>query len=175
MCLFATTKRPYTAKRDLTCYKAIRIDGSSYTRRFWFKYKKDELNVTKMAIAKEKQFADSLSQKYGSRTETTIGAGFHSAKRPQRFLHALANYACCNAIICRFIIPKGSKYYLDDTGLVVSNQIILKETIFDIEDMNNMYHLVEREKPFSIRDRNGKLHYVDPLEDDMNKFKRWEQ
>jgi len=175
MCLFATTKRPYTAKRNLTCYKAIRIDGSAYTPSRRFKYKKDVLNVTKMAAAEKEVFADGVSEKYGYRTAPAIGAGFHSAKRPQRFLHNLANYAGCDAIICRFIIPKGGKYYLDDTGLVVSSQIILKETIFDIEDMNDMDSLIMDGEAFSIKDRNGKLRYVDPTEDDMNKFKRWER
>ena len=157
----------------MTCYKAITFYGRAYI--YYFKYKKDVLNVTKMETTEDFSLPDGLFEAYGYRTGRLIGAGFHSAKSPKRFLHKPANYTGDNAIIARFTIPKGSKYYLDNTGLVVSDQIILKETIFDVADMDDMYYPTRRGKKFSVKDLNGKTHHINPEETDMNKFKTWER
>jgi len=173
MCLFATTKRPYTAKRDLTCYKAIKPSGRAFLHNFI--YKKGVPNVTEMKKTNDKESPDCIFSKYGGKTFNTIGDGFHSAKNPERFLNPIANYFGRGLVIARFIIPKGSKYYLDNTGLVVSNQIIFKEVIFDTDDMADLYFKTRSSGEFTIRDKSGKMYHVMPSKLNMNKFKTWER
>ncbi len=51
--------------------------------------------------------------------------GFHSALSKKRF----KELAYCNSSIYKCVIPKGSEYYENLSGLIVSNQIIIKNKI----------------------------------------------
>ena len=172
MCLFATTKRPYTAKRDLTCYKAIR--KSNYSRNGRLKYEVGRKYHTEMLKDYNDTFADGVVGVYGDQSGFPVGAGFHSTKTIQRLLQSCSNYANSSKIAV-FIIPKGSKYYLDDTGLVVSDTIIYKEDVFSSTTLERVSNTVYRGIKFRVRDKNGRLHHVNPEETDINKFKTWER
>lgn len=59
-----------------------------------------------------------------------IAGGFHAAKNAERLQQ---NLGYSNAIT-EFIIPKGAKYFEDKTGLIVSNKIIFKCIIEDVQN-----------------------------------------
>ena len=56
-----------------------------------------------------------------------IRKGFHSFVSKQRLI--ISYVSGSDNITVKFIIPKGSRYILDDTGLCVSNRIIMKNHI----------------------------------------------
>ena len=58
-------------------------------------------------------------------TGASYAQGFHSALSKKRF----KELAYCNSSIYKCVIPKGSEYYENLSGLIVSNQIIIKNKI----------------------------------------------
>ena len=111
MCFYIEKNKPEIAKQDLVCWK---IGRSKWFRLFFvsyylnFRYKKNKIYSTTMSLKK-----------------SVINEGFHSYIDPD-YIYA-NELGCKNA---RFIIPKGSIYYINkDRGEIVSNQIIFKKFI----------------------------------------------
>ena len=120
-----------TAVEDIVVYKALRISpfnnkelSSIYYGRFIYKF--NTLYKTKIEETFDIQFFDDISVDYYSKfdvnTLRSYGSGFHSAISLERLRNTFySKYKC--------IIPKGSKYIVDRTGLVISDQIIIIEKI----------------------------------------------
>lgn len=133
MCLITEQKRPFTATEDMAIYKLF--ENKMYSPLMGFKY--EEGKVYKTALRRgDKTCFDNIDQNYleneygrywqnfvGGKIKS-IGRGYHGALKRKR-LYSGEKYLNYGRIIRKVIIPKGSKYYLDATGLIVSNQIIL--------------------------------------------------
>jgi len=142
MCLITEQKKPKVADKDIVCYKA-----GGYNKQkniFWgiyycFEYELSKLYKTKLKESTDCFYYDSEAiEQYGlnpfhfrpgklmeelKKRYNIIGSGFHSAESLDRLKReGRSEKAKC-------IIPKGSLYYKDKTGLLVSNQIIVEEII----------------------------------------------
>lgn len=130
MCLITTQKEPLIAKKAMTVYKALSYDLlSPYT---YYQYIPHILYETEIKNSSEWSCYDNvdmdyLNEKYGKAWSAgqvkklkCIGAGFHSALTKERLRGEVGEhlYEC--------VIPSGSSYFLDETGLCVSNRIIIK-------------------------------------------------
>lgn len=136
MCLITTQKVPFIADRDIVCYKAIRERGGLLwaIHQDHFRYDIDVLYETEIQEIKtgDRVFAfdrtDSMAlgiyglydkklQKMDELGYVSYGPGFHSAQKPERFVENDPDdiYEC--------IIPAGSEYYVNPSGLMVSNKI----------------------------------------------------
>lgn len=146
MCLITEQKVAQIAKEDIIVYKNVILgDEKCMSPIHGFKYKFNKLYTSATLRPKSiigLKFADDFSiydLRVGSyyfldkkvnvaRGEiiidnkccnyVVISKGFHSFKTKYR-----SHYN----VIC--IIPKGSEYFEDETGLIVSNKIIIKEII----------------------------------------------
>ena len=71
--------------------------------------------------------AAGMAKKEYEKTKGTlknIAEGFHSAKTLKRLINNLSYYR-----IFKCIIPKGSEYIEDNSGCIISNQIIISEIV----------------------------------------------
>lgn len=131
------------AKKDIEVFKIIyKTEKKKYISYYWgFEYKKNMIEKQDLRISNN--FSDSI----------LIHSGFHSYKsldmlnvinnrginvcvRPiNGFGRTIDNvssiYGKDKLIIAKFIIPKGSEYYENQHGEIVSNQIIFKEEVND--------------------------------------------
>jgi len=133
MCLITDIKTEFIAEEDMTVYKMLReTENPSIVSSIFqsFYYDLDRLYTTE--IKKSKDFCpydekdvEYLKSKYSfdwtlSINELmSIGQGFHSALDKKRFMDDSHPVFECT-------IPKGSIFYKNATGLIVSNQIIIK-------------------------------------------------
>jgi hypothetical protein len=129
MCLITPLKEKKIAEEDITVYKVL-IYGSSLLQGFT--YEKDILYETKIEDSYDWCAADSFSleilnkeypdfRKGFNRDKLIcIGQGFHSCNSVKR---AQEMKDCKSEKIHEFLIPKGSEYYEDLSGLLVSNKI----------------------------------------------------
>jgi hypothetical protein len=133
MCLVTEQTKALTAKEDIICYKLVdEIYGeirSVYVPSFvWIP---NQLNQTKLVQTKKHKPYDSraafaypdpeMFPQLPKKNYTIISEGFHAAKFQERL--------DSNKTLVRCIIPKGSKYFEDVTGLIVANQMILVKII----------------------------------------------
>lgn len=142
MCLITRQKKAKIAKEDITCYKLV--NSTSSTKKvcadnYDFEYTLGKLYQTEMVVNNIPQcYADDLVAEYYKFKPYTmdrvtknlihVHEGFHSAISIQRFKDA-DYYICFNRICVECTIPKGSKYYKDGTGLLVSNKIIINKKV----------------------------------------------
>ena len=132
------------AKKDIEVFKIIyyKTEKKKYKSYYWgFEYKKDM--IEKQDLRTSNNPDDSI----------LVLSGFHSYKSLD-MLNATNNtqglnvcvrsingsgtidnvssiYGKDKLIIAKFIIPKGSEYYENQNGEIVSNQIIFKEEVND--------------------------------------------
>ncbi len=122
--------RPKTAKKDITVYKSgrsgISIDNMLAQYQA-FNYERDKVNYTEFTFDPIQIIcSDEVEHKYYLGLENkgvkivAVGQGFHSFKESYR----LKLHKGCPAL---FIIPKGSLYYENECGNLVSNRIIFKK------------------------------------------------
>jgi hypothetical protein len=118
------------AEEDLIVYKKIgKITDntiSSYNRNYVYEFDKLYVTDIKEDNSRELQYHDITSLEYYRKLDKnnlkSLGSGFHSYAYPERQEKYYTLQKC--------IIPTGSDYYQDETGLVISNKIIItKETI----------------------------------------------
>lgn len=137
MCLITTQREPKVATEDMVVYKALvkRDETTASSVYQSHKYTLGQLYTTEIGESDEwcaADYADSnwLTTNYpdwhkGKRKEELIciGAGYHAGVQQERIEESFTEpiYECT--------IPKGSEYYLDATGLIVSNQIIINKKI----------------------------------------------
>ena len=133
------TKKAKIAKKDITVYKKLNLYSDEITsevRKFEYKIGKEYTTVlTPKPIAGLSEGIDfaiydcAVNEAYpgiyfsygvipSNVNLNVISEGFHAFKREDGNPY---NTICT--------IPKGSKYFEDATGLIVSNQIIIKEII----------------------------------------------
>jgi hypothetical protein len=134
MCLITEQKKPIKIREDMTVYKNFRFGENKESFKPWnyifkYSYKLNNLHAEEMTYDNCFQsWTDGITaEKYhdAKREEYThVHKGFHSASTYKR-AGDLAQVGC----IIKCIIPKGSLIFKDKTGLMVSNQIILKEIV----------------------------------------------
>jgi hypothetical protein len=128
MCLITTQQIPFIAEGAMVVYKVLSKDRISPYNAFH--YLKNKLYQTEILKSNDWCCFDNKDQDYldthypdWTREKCSdlncFGPGFHSALSSDRFQpnRHEAIFTCT--------IPKGSEYYLDTTGLCVSNQIII--------------------------------------------------
>ncbi len=127
--LIELNAKPIEATEDLEVFKAIvtyyQVEDCCSSIYQEFSYIFDKLYQTEMKESNDGNYFDSIDKRAylfpGSKTKF-ITNGFHSANTKQR-LRDHIRY--CIQKITKCIIPKGSLYYINETGCIVSNQIIL--------------------------------------------------
>ncbi len=141
MSLITEQKTPLIAEEDMVVYKLLR---SNLTSIFYnFKYVIDKFEKTKIKTDTSKWWINFCSvqskfllEKYGINDKfheekrlICYTNGFHSIKTIELTEIVEKEFDNGSYYIHKFIIPKGSEYYEDECGFLVSNQIILKEQI----------------------------------------------
>lgn len=136
MCLITNQKEPFVADRDIVCYKALSESAGSIYRDFVYilgdTYETEILpagmGYSHYAFDEEDSKALKLYRyvnedrlrKMSELGYVSFGQGFHSAKKKTRIK---LDY---DEFLYKCIIPKGSQYYVNPSGLMVSNKIIVK-------------------------------------------------
>ncbi len=155
MCLITDDKTLYIAREDIVVYKYLSeiytLDSGekaacSLTGKFWYtpgiKYSTqiEESNSWKCAddtaYSWEKKSFEGNSIK---KKLLCIGQGFHSYKTKKRAVEGYEEMEMSQRLF-KCIIPKWASYYQDNTGLIVSNTLIVVEDIFTEEDINLIIH-----------------------------------
>jgi hypothetical protein len=140
MCLITKQSEPEILEEDLIVYKLLYKYGGKYHSPFTiFMYNLHELYQTKIQTSDDFSFFDNIDRETFENENTkdsgrsirykvlnngysVFGQGFHSALTMERLQ---THHINDEIYIC--IIPKGSEIYTNSSGLVISNQIIIKE------------------------------------------------
>ena len=130
MCLIVTKKtKVKIAKTDMVIYKLFKnkiYDNAVFSPYFSGTYTFGALYKTDLSLSGEFSYFDDISHraytKYYERELLSYGKGFHGIKTLER-LRKVSNI--WNKYCFKCIIPKGSEYVEDSTGVIVSNQIIV--------------------------------------------------
>jgi hypothetical protein len=131
--LIELNAKPIEATEDLEVFKVVVAynEKENWCRSIYksFYYIFDKLYQTETEESIEGVLFDDLDRiAHGFDESKTkfITKGFHSANTKQR----LKNHAIClHQKIVKCIIPKGSMYYINETGCIVSNQIIVTDKL----------------------------------------------
>ena len=134
MCLLTYQKEPIILKEDKIVWKLLKEDlCASHT---YFQYKLGVLNKQDIKFTTATIRFDDEQIMYQDESGkllpnvVSIGEGFHSFYSEEYIDLILARHSGYWDW-CKFkaIIPVGSEYYEDETGLCVSNQIIIVEKV----------------------------------------------
>lgn len=130
MCLITTQEKCKIANKDIICYKLV-LEGKHKFVSVYFPFSwepnkvyKQELNVEKTIYYQvfdtlvENHYLREYLNSYNKPELISVTNGFHAAKEKKRF-----NNDNWVGVMAEVIIPKGSEYYEDETGLIVSNQM----------------------------------------------------
>lgn len=124
MCLHTKQKKVKIAKKDITCYKVINPDMTSWFHTE-FKWELGKLYETEMDFCP---------------VYKTVSQAFHSYKTLQDLMHGyFQSLSPCMMVKCT--IPKGSEYYLgrqDEMDGYASNKLIVNE-ILDVKKVFNLF------------------------------------
>lgn len=142
MCLITKQQKPFIAKRDMVVYKELSWVNHEIARSIYeyFSYEIGKLYKTKIKALsytdnwasyddKDSQYLDKYFDGWFTEKKVRVknklkcfGQGFHSVNKPSRFVDVdYTIYECT--------IPKGSEYYREPTGCIVSNQIIINKML----------------------------------------------
>ena len=151
MCLITRQQEPIILKEDLEVYKVIRLSEKGVYKSFFygdFEYELNKLYSTTILqtedVDKVRAFDNEVEKTYNiagsgfdsykgvikelkNKTLFTYGQGFHSIVGRENTKRKEPRYLCRRIVKC--IVPKGSEVYYDETGLCVSNQIIVKKLL----------------------------------------------
>lgn len=158
MCLQTTWTAPKITRKDITVYKVLTPDNNDYSiahPKYYtngFQYKLQELYKTEI---KEDTAYSSYDERAGNwrrelmqkkKSYKNIGQGFHSANTVKRVIEEKISdelqygYSIEEIIkdllpfgVYECTIPKGAEYYKDETGLLVSSQIIVQRQLSEKE------------------------------------------
>ncbi len=137
MCLITEQKKAKIARRDMTVYKEMIpvSDDIAKSPYQYHSYILGELYTTKIEQGKDWTC-------YGPRDERWLDNNYpmwNLGKQADKLICIERGYHACmtqdrvpegsRECIYKCTIPKGSEYYTDKTGLIVSNQIIIVEQI----------------------------------------------
>jgi hypothetical protein len=138
MCLITKQKKATIITEDMVVCKFLTADGGRKkfaSKYYYFEYIVGELYKTNISLDGDfiffsdydtdkvipKEFEDEAVEYLESNDYLSISRGFHSIR-----LDMVDNYGAFGAAKCKCIIPAGSEVYTnEDTGLIVSNQIIV--------------------------------------------------
>jgi len=136
--LIADAKVPKVAIADMIVYKVgMKIDPKERNEKYRFRtpyqftvYEPDKLAKAAMRFIKEGGFSDDTERNYvlengRYKAFAYVREGIHSftnVERAKKHINRDAYF-----YIGEFIIPKGSKYYENACGNIVSNKIIFKQ------------------------------------------------
>ncbi len=142
MCLITNDKTLYTAKEDLSVLKIL-TQYKDYCSPIYqtFKYKYDKLYETAIVQSADWCSWNSADSNWlhknwpgwtmGHDELICIGSGFHSFISMEQFHDSVHFYITCRARfnnrVFQCIVPKGSKFYKNELGMIVSNKIIVKK------------------------------------------------
>lgn len=137
MCLITTQKTPHIATEDMVVYKVLREDSETSCRSIYESmiWTIGELYTTDIEDTDDICAADHIDSSWLTNsypgwadglpeTLRCIGPGFHSTVTKER-----AKPCSQLGELYQCIIPAGSEYYLDATGLCVSNQLIVVKKV----------------------------------------------
>ena len=141
MCLLTLQNKPLVAEEDIIVFKMfyqLPLDAAVYSPLQHYRYVIGKEYKTEMRTSKDKSVYDrraevSLNLHRYNPSKRYIGAGFHAAFNIERY-NGIGIYNGYNAFIYQCTVPKGSKYYTDDTDLIVSDCIIVN----DVKSVVNM-------------------------------------
>lgn len=137
MCLVTTQKKQYYTKKDMVVYKEVRFYDDNVVKSpyEYFFYEIGKLYETKFSFLNYGYCYDVIAEydfdeiRINRIPFKIIAEGFHSfsnidriplhLKMPPALDYPVRLYEC--------VIPKGSQYFKDRTGLIVSNKIIIKK------------------------------------------------
>ena len=134
MCLLTYQKEPIILKEDKVVWKLLEEDLSASHTDFQYtlgvlnkqaiKFSTDMIRFDKEQVIYQDIYGRPLPN------VVSIGEGLHSFYSEEYIDLILARHAVYQDW-CKFkaIIPAGSEYYEDETGLCVSNQIIIVEKV----------------------------------------------
>lgn len=167
MCLITAQKEAMIAEQDITVYKLFNVEltpegEKTYTSPFQYTgYRLNELYKTTIEDTDDDAAFDEIDRNKlnevfrdshdrpnwhpywytGSEPADVkrIGQGFHAMITLERAIPVLKEWDHSRKIV-ECTIPAGSEYYLNPSGLIVSNQIIvLKEVSIELPENNNLY------------------------------------
>jgi hypothetical protein len=146
MCLITEQKKAKIANEDIVCYKTMDVssEGVLYSPYMGFNYELNKVYKERLCFSHTGcSFDDLTDEKYkgpeyykfyadcGDASIALkklglieIGEGFHAALTKKRL-----SIKKIGKKIFQCKIPKGSRYYTDATGLIVSNQIIIEKML----------------------------------------------
>ena len=136
MCLITEQKEPFIAEEDIICYKTGYRNKKFLRRTYFvslcimFRYRLNKIYKTDLELDTDigNYWDGIVADHYGLNrvieTSNLISVikGFHSFATLDRIQGSQLCTVQC-------IIPKGSEYYADATGLLCSNQIIIKKIL----------------------------------------------
>jgi len=128
--LIELNAKPIEATEDLEVFKAIVVayfEPKNHCSSIYkdFSYVFDKLYKTEMKESDDGayfDYTDRIAYELINPKTKFITSGFHSTSTKQR-LNDHIRYSFQKIVKC--IIPKGSMYYINKTGCIVSNQIIV--------------------------------------------------
>lgn len=144
MCLLIETETPKRAKKDITCYKVLRLDTYNdgtevvYTPYQFSTVPKNVINGKKPFIAKTEKgstITDKMFEQGRHCYGAVFGRAIHTFATKNGAIYdadLLKTYFGTNCIIYKCIIPKDTLYYKGDFGGIksfASQKIIFKEKV----------------------------------------------
>jgi len=147
MCLITKQQQSETATTDIPVWKVLDSDLKSLFMDFQYKdgvvYQQDIELITeedynnRELLDRVCAYDGAVYRKYGkglcsdvmNPNFVYIEKGFHAFTNRERGEDGTRSsaYGIYNDIMAEFIIPEGSEYYEDETGLIVSNHIIMQK------------------------------------------------
>jgi hypothetical protein len=122
-------QKPLIAEKDIIVYKASYKEENEniFTSMFErYRYLKENLHRAEMTFTNDFCVSDRVEQDYvedrGEENFLFVKKGFHSFVSIERIRKEYSG-----GEVAEFIIPKGSKYYSNECGNIVSNAIIFNE------------------------------------------------
>jgi hypothetical protein len=132
MCLVTKQKVAKIAKEDITCYKIL--GANLRTPYMGYTYNVGKLYKVKLSVRWTNNWCSFdaktdkayLRKSGGDMVVNEIEKGFHAALKVDRLkdVWGVKRYG-----VFEFLIPTGSEYFRDKTGLIVSNRIMLVNDI----------------------------------------------
>lgn len=139
MCLITEQKEPFIAKEDIIVYKEVfkigkNIYKSIYNPFIWKLNKLYKVKLIKEPKNIHSSFHDDKSRTYyfyvPEHLLISISEGFHSMdKNRAKEAKSFNKKYGYDGVVIECKIPKASLYYKDETGLYVSNQLIMLKEV----------------------------------------------
>jgi hypothetical protein len=137
MCLITQQEKPFIARKPLIVYKFVRINQFGFLKGLFYPFSY-QLNTTYETLITQGHdiygFFDLIaSEKYNNRTGKKLisyESGFHTISEFRlKKMDKPKLTEPEKIVLVECTIPKGSTYYRDKTGLLVSNQIIINQIV----------------------------------------------